>query len=301
MRRIHLITIAASLALVALSMLTVTACGTSSSGGGGNAAKLGTPPGPKVDMLQKAKDAGKLVVALDANYKPQSYQDPSTGEFRGFDVAVAAEIAKRLGLKVEYITPVWDTIPQALNTGRFPIQVNSMTITRARAKILAFPAPYYYGVVGICVRKGNPLGIDGVESLAGKKVGTGAGTTYDFYLNWKAIKHRGYESEIDAMTDVNLGRLDAAVLNIQAIASAIGSGKYPNIEQAPGDPLFQERYAPAIAHNQTPLNDAVKKAIEEMHADGTLSKLAMKWHDGHDDSNSYPNVPNYDELPIPQY
>jgi polar amino acid transport system substrate-binding protein len=252
-------------------------------------------------ILVKVKKEGKLVVALDANYQPQSYQDPKTGEFKGFDVEVAAEIAKRLGVEVEYITPVWDTIPAALNAGRFPIQVNSMTITPERDKILDFPGAYYYGAVGLAVRQGNPLNIVGVDDLKGKKVGTGAGTTYDFFLKANGIEVVGYESEIDAMLDVHNGRLDAAVAPVQAIKTGVASGQYPNLELSQGTPLFLERYSPAIAGDKPEWKAIIGKIIEEMHADGTLSKLAIKWHDGVDDSKPITGAPFYDELNIPEY
>jgi ABC-type amino acid transport substrate-binding protein len=79
----------ASLAIAILAVLAVTACGGGSSGssdGGGN-------------LLQEVKDRGTLRVSTDPVYPPQSFQD-NQGEFKGFDIDVAEEIAKRMGVEV---------------------------------------------------------------------------------------------------------------------------------------------------------------------------------------------------------
>jgi len=74
----------------------VTACGGGSSAGGS-----GSGGG---NLLQEIKDRGTLRVSTDPAYPPQSFQS-NTGEFKGFDIDVAEEIAKRMGVKVQWLTP----------------------------------------------------------------------------------------------------------------------------------------------------------------------------------------------------
>ena len=64
------------------------------------------------DLLDQVLAAGKLVVSTDPNYAPQSFLN-ADGELDGFDINVAQEVAKRLGVEVEFVTPDWDLITAA--------------------------------------------------------------------------------------------------------------------------------------------------------------------------------------------
>src|SRR5215213_8149160 len=117
----------ASLAVAILAVLAVTACGGSSSAGssGGN-------------LLQEVKDRGTLRVSTDPAYPPQSFQN-NQGEYKGFDIDVAEEIAKRMAVWVQWSPPACDVITAGNSNGRWDISVGSMTVTPERAKVLDFP------------------------------------------------------------------------------------------------------------------------------------------------------------------
>ncbi len=83
----------ASLSVTLVALLAIFGCGGGSSGGGGG----GGGEGGK-DLLQEVKDRGMLRVSTDPAYPPQSFQIES-GDFKGFDIDVAEEIAKRLGVE----------------------------------------------------------------------------------------------------------------------------------------------------------------------------------------------------------
>ncbi len=96
-------------------------------------------------LLEKIKKAGKLVVSTDPKYPPQSELDPTSAlGYKGFDIDVAAEIAKRLCVDVGFETPDWNAIIAGGWGGRWDISVGSMTITLDRSKVLDFSPPYYY-------------------------------------------------------------------------------------------------------------------------------------------------------------
>ena len=83
------------------------------------------------NLLQEVKDRGVLRVSTDPAYPPQSFQTQS-GEFKGFDIDVAEEIAKRMGVEVEWQTPAWEVITAGHWNGRWYLSVGSMTVTPAR-------------------------------------------------------------------------------------------------------------------------------------------------------------------------
>src|ERR1700743_2712042 len=101
-------------------------------------------------VLDRVVAAGTLKVATDANWAPQSFMNDKN-ELDGFDVDVAKEIGRRMGVKVEFITPGWDIITAGNWAGRWDMHVGSMTPTKKRAEIFDFPAVYYYTPAAVAV------------------------------------------------------------------------------------------------------------------------------------------------------
>ena len=82
--------------------------------------------------------AGKLVTSTDPEYPPQSSLD-ANNDFIGFDIEVGREIAKRLGVEIEFVTPGWDVITAGNWATRWDVSVGSMTPTPARAICIIIP------------------------------------------------------------------------------------------------------------------------------------------------------------------
>ena len=102
----------ASLFITLVALLAISGCGGGSAGGGGGGGGEGSK-----DLLQEVKDRGVHRVSTDPAYPPQSFQTQS-GDFKGFDIDVAEEIAKPLGVKVEWIRPSLDVITARNWNGR---------------------------------------------------------------------------------------------------------------------------------------------------------------------------------------
>lgn len=282
------IAVGASLAL-ALGLVVV-ACG---SGNGG-----------ADDLLASIKDKGTLTVSTDPAYPPQSELNKDTGKYEGFDIDVATEIAKRLGVEIAWQAPAWETIISGSWNGRWDASVGSMTITPERAEVLSFTPPYYYTPAAIAVHKDN-TSITDASGLDGKKIGVCGGCTYDLYLRNKLVisqdeTGKGVEipsvvkdptivtSDTDStsLQDLALGdgrRLDAVVSAGPTIQAAIDSGAPLKIV---GEPLYYEPLSVAIDKSSqldsTGLVDRISEIVAEMHKDGTLSELSKKWYGGAD-------------------
>jgi polar amino acid transport system substrate-binding protein len=241
-------------------------------------------------LLDTVLKRGKLVVSTDPNYAPQSFLKPD-GTFEGFDIDVATEIAKRLGVSVEFKTPNWDTITAGSWAGRWDVSVGSMTITVPRQKVLDFSPPYYYTPAQMSATTAS--GITTLDGLAGKTVCVGASTTYQDWLEGKLqseslgpvatppagvqVKTLPTDQECaQAMTagqNVGEGFLTASTV----VDSAIANGT-PIVKV--GDPVFTEQLAASMdksGPDPTDFTAAVSKIIDDMHADGTLSQMSMKW------------------------
>jgi polar amino acid transport system substrate-binding protein len=250
------------------------------------------------NLLQEVKDRGVLRVSTDPAYPPQSFQTQS-GEFKGFDVDVAEEIAKRMGVKVEWQTPAWEVITAGHWNGRWDVSVGSMTVTPAREEVLYFTPAYYYTPAAAAVHKENSDITDLETDLDGKRIGVCGACTYEQYLD-RSLEIPGeeiefvvdnpqiqtYDTDTSAIQDLELGdgvRLDAVMSALPTLQGAIDAGKPIKIV---GDPLYYEPLAAAIDReapsDPKPLVDEIGRIIEEMHQDGTLTELSKKWYDGTD-------------------
>ena len=85
-------------------------------------------------VLDDVKSKGQLVESTDANYAPQSFLDEK-GQLVGFDIDVAKEVARRLGVTAKFVTPDWDIIVSGKWGGRWDLSIGSMTITAERAQV----------------------------------------------------------------------------------------------------------------------------------------------------------------------
>ena len=296
MRRTHLLILLTSLMLLAAACGGETTApsggGDGGDGGGGTAGKEGN------DLLQVVKDRGTLIASTDPKYPPQSFQNPE-GEFEGFDIDVTEEIAKRLGVDVEFTTPSFNAIVAGNWSGRWDLSVGSVTITPERQKVLHFTDPYYYTPASIAVHTSNTDVTDPTTDLDGATIGVCSACSYESYLEGtleilgkkytSAIKDaevKAYETDKIAIQDLALGdgvRLDAVFSALPTLEGAIADETPIKVV---GDPLFYEPLGVAIdkASPDDPkaFYEEVSKIIDEMHSDGTLTKLSGKWYDGTD-------------------
>jgi len=276
---------------LAASIVLVAALAAAGCGGSDNSSK---------DLLASVEDKGTLTVSTDPAYPPQSELNKKTGKYEGFDIDVATEIAKRLGVDIAWEAPAWDTITAGNWNGRWDASVGSMTITPERAKVLDFSPPYYYTPAAIAVHKDNTT-INGVADLNDKKIGVCGACTYDLYLqnkleiaqdeSGKPVKIASEvqnptivtsdtdSTSLDALSLGDGRRLDAVISAQPTIQAAIDAGKPLKIV---GEPLYYEPLAVAIDKSSSldpvTLVDKVSEIVKEMHDDGTLTKLSQKWY-----------------------
>jgi polar amino acid transport system substrate-binding protein len=252
------------------------------------------------DLLASIEEKGTITFSTDPAYPPQSELNEDTGEYEGFDIDVATEIAKRMELEIAWEAPAWDTLVAGNWNGRWDVSVGSMTITPERAEVLFFTPPYYYTPASIAVHEDNTT-ITDASGLDGQTIGVCGGCTYDAYLQGNleiALDQSGtpeaiesvvadpeiktYDTDSTAIQDLGLGdgqRLDAVVSALPTLQAAIDAGSPIKIV---GEPLYNEPLAVAVDQSSEldsqSLVDKLSEIIEEMHEDGTLSELSMKWY-----------------------
>ena len=223
-------------------------------------------------------DRGYVVVADDANYPPQSIL-LKNGKLVGFDVDVAKKVASILGLQVHFVNPAWDSIPTGLGVGRFDVSIGSMSPTPQRMKSVDFANYYAFSDAVIVTRAGTP-GLNTVAELAGKTIGTGAATSYYYWLqSHTKAKIKSYTSSIDTWPDLQMGRLDGVMTALPSAQEVIAAGKPFQIT---GKPFMKEQVCFAIKKAEPDWLALLNYTVKEMHADGSLTAMSKHWYNGVD-------------------
>jgi polar amino acid transport system substrate-binding protein len=219
------------------------------------------------DLLESIREAGVLRVATDANYEPQSFRDPD-GSWRGFDIDVAAEIAERLGVDVEYQHQEWDIITAGNWSERWDISVGSMTITTDRKELFSFTQPYYFTPAYLAASERS--GLDSTDDLE-----------FDLPEGGEAVTR---PTDANCIEEIEAGRteFDLVITSGTVIDAAIAA-ESPIVKI--GEPIFTENLSIAI-DKAGPTHDAllfeIDRILGEMHEDGTLTALSEEWFDGAD-------------------
>ena len=164
-----------------------------------------------------------------------------------------------------------------------------------RAEVLDFTPAYYYTPAAVAVHADNTTVTDVSTDLDGKKVGVCSACTYDLYLQ-KTLEIpgetfdfviddadiKGYDTDSTAIQDLSLGdgtRLDAVISALPTLEGAVDKGKPIKVV---GEPVFYEPLAVAFDKGATEdpasLVQKVGEIVDQMHQDGTLTDLSMKWY-----------------------
>lgn len=259
---------------------------------GAVAALLMAPAAFAGETMDRVTSGGVLKVATNAGWPPQSFLDDSN-QLVGFDIDVANEIAKRLGVTAEFDTPEWGVMTGGRWGGRWDVAVGSITPTKPRSEVLDFAAIYYYTPYVFAVHADSTIADQ--KELNGKRIGVETGTTSEDYINrnlaidapdvapieyWlEPGEVKTYADSMLPFDDLRLGdgvRVDAVLSGEQTVLNAIKNG-YP-IKVMPGDYAFQEPLVVVADKDDPEWTAKVGETIEAMRADGTLAALTTKWY-----------------------
>ncbi|WP_233236146.1 transporter substrate-binding domain-containing protein [Bordetella sp. LUAb4] len=195
----------------------------------------------------------------------------------GYDVAVAQEMFKRIGIaKVEFIADKFKNFIEGINTQKYDVVVNSLAKTPDRAKVVDFTVPYAVQDFRIWVGQKNQ-GIHDAASLKGHSVGVSAGTSNELWArrNLPDSEIRTYEGGGLLYSDLISGRLDSV------IDSYVHGNSVRTVNKLPikpvGEPLVYSLGAAVVPKGAVSLRAAMDRALEEMRADGTLETLGHKY------------------------
>lgn len=221
---------------------------------------------------------GKIVIGLDDNFPPYGFRDKD-GKIVGFDIDMATEAAKRLGMTAEFKPIDWSAKEAELKSKKIDVIWNGLSITPDREKNILFSRPYMAGRQIILVRSDSP--IQQKSDLAGKIVATQEGSTGlqaiqsepEFQKSFKEFKQ--YGDNVTSFMDLEVGRIDAVVvaevtalyfMQKEKANFRIVDGGYEPIPSGVG-----------MSKDNADLKGQLDKVLEDMKKDGASGKIAEKW------------------------
>jgi len=238
-------------------------------------------PGPtQTDTSwQDIQDQGYFVMGLDDAFPPMGFRDEKN-EIVGFDIDLAKEAAKRLGVDVKFQTIVWESKLEEINSGNIDVIWNGFSVTPERQKEYLFTKPYIKKRQVIVVTADSPIKTK--ADLEGKKIGIQAGSSAQDAVmadkaTYEVIKDNllEFDDNVMAMKDLKGGGLDAVVVDIIV-------GKY-YVSKHPGEYKFLEEdfgaedFAVGLRITDKAFLAEMNKALDDMKADGTASEISNKW------------------------
>ena len=273
MKKLNLKAVAAAMAAVlTLGVAGCSSQSTSSTASSDNGSAVSTED----QSLKKVKDAGKLILGLDATFKPMGYTDENN-EIVGFDIDVAEEVCKRLGVELVKQPINWDTLTTDLNVGKCDCVWNGLSINEERQEKMNLSEPYMKNAM-VFVVKGDST-VEKMSDLKGKKISVQNGSSAQTILESCEIKDditiSPIATNVEALQQLELGVVDAVFLDeVVADYEIKNSGKnYKKLAEG----LEEEEYAIAFRKDDQALRDAVQKTLSEMKADGKLAEISTKW------------------------
>jgi len=275
-----------TLSAVLLVVLALTRCGSNNNGNNApssapsnNAANGGSSANADSNLLNEIKTAGVIKVGLMGTYAPYNFLNDNK-EIDGFDADIAKEVAKRLGVKVEFAPQEFSGLIPSLQAGKIDAIISQVTITDERKQQIDFTQPYITNEVKIIVKEDNDS-ITKLEDFKGKNIGVGLGTNDESYLRNDVLPQVGnfeiktYDDVITSLQDLNAGRIDATINNLYALKPIVDKNGYKI--KAVGDAIKSDQAGIAIRKNNPEFLAALDQALTDMKADGTYNTIFQKW------------------------
>ncbi|MER2262928.1 MAG: transporter substrate-binding domain-containing protein [Psychrobacillus sp.] len=234
-------------------------------------AGCGSGDGKVLERMEKKK---VLNVAFEGTYPPFNYLDDQ-GELTGFDVDISNELAKRLGVKANFITSKWEGLIGGLKADKFDIIIGQMTVTEERKKSVDFTDPYV--ITGsVLITREETNDISKLEDIKGKKVGVGGGTTFEeIAKSVDGADVKLYKAFTDYLEDLKNERLDVIINDQLLMSYNIKENKLP-IKVA-SEILKVDEVGMAVNKGNEDFIEKVNEALRDMKEDGTYNEIYKKW------------------------
>jgi len=233
---------------------------------------------PADTSWEDIKARGYFIVGLDDSFPPMGFRDEKN-EIVGFDIDLAKEAAKKMGIEVKFQPVVWANAIMELNNKNVDVIWNGMTITDERKEKINFSKPYLANRLIIITQANSPINTK--ADLTGKKVAVQAGSSAADAVKAdpEALKSFGelveFGTYTEALLDVSAGRMDAVI--IDEVVGRYYIAKEPNRYKVLEDHYGSEEYGIGFRKSDAAFQAELQKAVDALVEDGTAKAISEKW------------------------
>ncbi|MGC3002900.1 ABC transporter substrate-binding protein [Streptomyces sp. G35A] len=270
-------TLAATTATAGLVLLS--ACTSSDDGGSGSKTAAGG-----VELVK----AGQLTTCTHLPYPP--FQSEIDGKVQGFDVALIDLVAKNLDVKQEILDTPFENFKTGafLNSDECDLAAAGMTITEERKKNVDFSDPYFNATQAVLVdKKSGATSLADVKSK-NVKLGAQAQTTGEDYAKKQGFDPVSFESSDAVLNGLRTGQVKAVVIDYPVVQGWLKDKANAAAFEVAEQIDTGEEYGFTVKKGNTPLREAINKALADAKADGTYKKLYEQWIGPYDESAASP-------------
>jgi polar amino acid transport system substrate-binding protein len=224
-----------------------------------------------------SKEEDKLVIGIDDKFAPMGFRDEDNN-IVGFDIDYAKAAAEKMGTEVTFQPIDWKTKEAELSSGRIDLIWNGYTITDERKEKVLFTKPYLKNAQVIVTLADSDL--TKLDDLEGKVVGLQSLSSASDALNAAPVKEKiktvtEFADNVQALTDLKSGRLDAVVIDEVVIKYYMAQEEktFKVLEES----LAPEEYGIGVKKGNEELLEKLQKALDEMNEDGTAASISEEW------------------------
>lgn len=275
---------AAGFLSAAISLVLIAGCGSSSpSNSGKSSAKEGSTAAASASITPPAsiKSAGQISYCSEIDFPPlESYEGQTP---IGADIEIGEEIAAMMGVEASWENTGFEALIASLEANKCDAIISGMNDTAERRKQIFFVEYLKIGQ-SLIVPAGNPKNISGLESLSGKNVATVVGTTQAEFLKEENAKLKAagkapitvtlFSQNTAALSALLTNRVDVDFDSATFAATAVKS--QPQLEIA-GTPVNPIPDGIGIRKQNTELQQAMQKAVDQLYENGTMKRILAKW------------------------
>jgi ABC-type amino acid transport substrate-binding protein len=285
--------------LLAVLALGAAACGDDEdeepAGGGGG----GSAEAEQFDAstsLGKIQEKGEITIGVKYDVPPFGFENPESNEVEGFDVDLGKAVAEKLGVEPKFVEAISDNRIPFLQDGTTDLILSTMTINAERVMEIDFSDPYYVASGRILTKTDSP--IKGLEDLAGKRVCTALGSTYEETIREQAPKAdlKLVDSYSECLELIQNGAVDAISTDDVILTGMIIQDDTLHLV---GDELTVEPYGAGIKKGDKEMVDFVNGVFDEYKSDGRWQETYEKWVGQYTDQEAEPPTETVEEAIAP--
>lgn len=226
-------------------------------------------------------DKNEIVIGYDNTFVPMGFLDEN-GDTVGFDIDLATEVVKRIGLDIKFQSIDWSMKESELNSGNIDAIWNGYTLTEERKQKVAYTDSYLDNKqIIVVLEKSN---ISNKSDLSGKLIGTQSDSSgmeavikdTKFVESIKGKEPILYDTFDKAFRDLEIGRIDALVAD-EILARYYMAQKEDNLYKVLEENFGTESYVVGIKKDNVELRDRINTSLNNIKKDGTFDKIYSKW------------------------